>query len=97
MKRNAVFIPFVVFGLCVFVFKNAIERRLVGRAAKHPPLPIEEAAYEGHSLKRFSLGFDNLIADAIWISLLQKASHEPIASGAVSWEYAELAALITLD
>jgi len=56
-----------------------------------------QAGYHGRSLKKYSFGFDNLIADLIWIQLLQVASHEKLKDGKVSWEYAQLEAITTLD
>jgi len=55
------------------------------------------ASYEGKALKRASLGFRNLVADLLWVKLLQGAEHTPLQENTVSWEYAQLQAITTLD
>jgi len=55
------------------------------------------ASYEGKALKRASLGFRNLVADLLWIKLLQGAEHTALKENTVSWEYAQLQAITTLD
>jgi hypothetical protein len=57
----------------------------------------QSAVYQSHSLKRFSLGFDNLISGIIWVRLIQKADTHAIQKGEVSWEYAQIDAVTTLD
>ncbi len=97
MKKKAALILALVLCACPLLLKHRLEQRLAERIVRRPPIPITQSAYQSHSLKRYSLGFDNLIADLIWIQLLQKASHEALSSGSVSWEYAQLEALTTLD
>lgn len=56
-----------------------------------------EATYHGKSLKNSSLGFANVLADILWVKLLQGAKHTPLAPGEVSWEFAQVDAITTLD
>jgi len=65
--------------------------------AAFPALKPLTAGYQGQSLKRMSFGFDNALASLIWIQLLQKASHDSLESNEVSWEFAQLDSITTLD
>jgi tetratricopeptide (TPR) repeat protein len=67
-------------------------------AERREELPqFERIGFQGKFLKRYSFGFDNLIADLIWIQLIQEASHEPVKSDDLSWEYAQVDAVTALD
>lgn len=82
--------------LCL-ILKNRVEPHAQFRDRKELVLPVVDAMYYGQSLKRYSIGFDLLIADLVWIDLLQNASHAKLSRGKVSWEYAQLEAITTLD
>jgi hypothetical protein len=69
--------------------------RLFERPA--PVVTLETAQFYSRSLRKFSLGFDNALADLSWVQLLQGASHDPIDHEGVSWEYATVNSVITLD
>lgn len=87
--------------VCVFCIaaKITFEHRLGTRLnpAGKINLQITEASFYGSSLKRYSFGFNNLVADLLWIDLLQRAAYEKVSNGKVSWEYAQLDAVTTLD
>jgi len=77
--------------------KLKLDLRLASVGRTVAPLRPLQATYHGHSLKRYSLGFDNFIAGLIWIGLLQHADYCKLTEGNVSWEYAQLDAVTTLD
>jgi len=83
-----------LLGLAGKVYLDGVER---GRPAAALQLKPLAASYEGKALKRSSLGFKNLVADLLWIKLLQRAEHTKLESDSVSWEYAQLQAITTLD
>ncbi len=88
----------ICVGVCLLCFasKIVLERTIPKRQSPVSLKPIQ-AGFHGNSLSRCSLGFKSLIADLIWVDLLQRASHKPIASEEVSWEYAQLDAITSLD
>lgn len=87
----------VLTGIALLCAKHFSETRLASYSRPEPEVSLETAQFYSRSLRRFSLGFDNLIADLAWVQLLQGASHEPIQHGGVSWEYAKIHSIATLD
>ena len=85
-----------LFTLLIF-FKSTVEIRLQSFRSGRPALKPLQAASQAKSLQRFSFGMDNLIAASLWVTLLQDASHEKLVDGTVSWEYAMLNSITTLD
>jgi len=85
-----------LIGLTI-VAKSLIETGSRNYRAGGPPLQPYQAKYHTSSIKRYSMGFDNLIGATIWIQLLQKSTNEPVTDDQVSWEFAQLDALTTLD
>lgn len=85
-----------IIGLSLFL-KVQLEKDKVG--VRHLPQNLKplEASYEAESLKRYAFGFDSLLSSLLWVQVLQKASHAPVKSDEVSWEYAQIDALTTLD
>ncbi|MBY0371485.1 hypothetical protein K2X33_12410 [bacterium] len=77
--------------------KTAAERHFQTSTRRDPEVTLETAHFHRRSLQRFSLGFENLVADLLWVHLLQSASHEKLRSGTVSWEYAILDSILGLD
>ncbi|MBI4405239.1 MAG: hypothetical protein HY537_13840 [Deltaproteobacteria bacterium] len=90
-------------GLCALVLggylaKHSIEKKMRTQlGARNPALGMLEASYQGRSIQKYSLGFQSAIADLLWIETLQKSSIEPLVDGQVSWEFAHLDAMTTLD
>lgn len=97
MRRLITPIAIVVIGFGALLGKGLYERDTRHHARLSPSLPLRESQYLAHSLRRYSLGFDNLAADLLWVELLQKASIEPLNQGHVSWEFAQLDAVTALD
>lgn len=99
MKLSAAVVISVLVGVSCIATKISFERRLGShlKPADKINLQVTEASFYGHSLKHYSLGFNNLIADLLWIDLMQRAAYEKVSSDKVSWEYAQLDALTTLD
>ena len=99
MKSAAAIALSVVFLVCCVAAKITFQRRLGPhlKPAGKTDLQVAEASFYGHSLKRYSFGFDNVVADLLWVDLLQQAAYEKISSGRVSWEYSQLDAVTTLD
>jgi hypothetical protein len=64
---------------------------------QNPRVTRASAEFQALSLRRFNFGFKNVLADALWVQLLQQASHGPLARDEVSWEYAQLNSIISLD
>lgn len=85
--------------LCVafWTAKLGTEGSLAQFSRPTPQVTLESARFYSRSVHKFSLGFDNWIADLTWIQLLQGASHAPMGPGEVSWEYAKIHAINTLD
>lgn len=77
--------------------KTAFESRLSFDGAREPTVSLESAKFHSRSLKNFSLGFDVLIADILWVGLLQAAEHTRLEKKGVSWEYATLKGILELD
>ncbi len=95
MKIQALCIIFLaVFCLAL---KIQLEKDKVG--GRHLPKNLKpiEAGYEASSLKRYAFGFDSFLSSLLWVQVLQKADHSPLKSDEVSWEYAQLEAITTLD
>lgn len=87
----------VLTGIALLCAKHYSENRLTAYTRPQPEVSLETAQFYSRSLRRFSLGFDNLIADLAWVQLLQGASHEALTHGGVSWEYAKIHSITTLD
>jgi len=65
--------------------------------ALSPNLKPILASYQSSAVERYALGFNNLIGASIWVQLLQNSDHRPVKENEVSWEYAQLDTLTTLD
>ncbi len=81
----------------LFGAKRALEFRLGPKLPRPPTLTPLQAQYHADSIRRLSFGFDHAIASLLWVRLLQQASHEKISGDRVSWEYAQLAAIVRLN
>lgn len=89
---------FIAVGfLCALFAKNATETLYRANKTVPPNLKPVEAGYEGKSLKRYSFGFDSFLASLLWVEVLQLAEHTPLKGDEVSWEYAQIDAITTLD
>jgi hypothetical protein len=77
--------------------KQQIESCLRAFRRPTPVVSLEAAQFYSRSLRKFSLGFDNVLADFSWIQLLQGASHETLNRPGVSWEYAMVHSVNVLD
>lgn len=86
-----------LLGLTLLLGKLAVELPLAKAKRPEPIVDLETARFHSRSLHKFSLGFDNLLADLTWIAVVQNASHEPLDHSGVSWEYAMLNSIHTLD
>jgi tetratricopeptide (TPR) repeat protein len=96
-SRSVQWILPLVLGLGLLLAKNLGEDRLASFQRATPNVSLESARFYARSIHKFSLGFDNLLADLAWVQLLQGASHEPLDRPGVSWEYAMVHAINTLD
>jgi hypothetical protein len=63
----------------------------------NPDLKPLLASYQSESVERYSLGFNNLIGAGIWVNLLQNSDYHPVKDEQVSWEFAQVDTLTTLD
>jgi len=92
----AVILGVVCFGF--YVAKYAIERvHSEHIITRRPSVQVSKVGMRSQSLRKYHLGFGNLLADLIWIHLLQEATHEKLPPGTVSWEFIQLDSITTLD
>ncbi len=89
-------IPFLVLCGCLlgkFFFQNynCIE------PVNNPDLKPLLASYQSSSVEKYALGFNSLIGASIWIQLLQNSDHHPVKNNEVSWEFAQIDTITTLD
>lgn len=89
-------LPFLLLVIAL-TGKLATEKKLSAASLNVRSTPIQIALFQSRSLKKFSLGFSNVLAGAMWIRLVQKADTQPIRKGEVSWEYSQLDAITALD
>ncbi len=95
----------VSLGASLVVLKHRVERVYEAALGNPSYADLEsdhgkEIGYEAAALTEYSMGFRNMIADLLWIMLLQKASltkYVPSDPDGVSWEYRQLNAIVTLD
>jgi hypothetical protein len=97
MKRFFFWSSFLLIGVSLLAGKHFAERRLETLDERAPSLYAQAARFHADSLKRYSLGFDYVVADLLWLRLLDKARHKEAEPGKVTWEYAQLDAITTLD
>jgi hypothetical protein len=97
MKRQHPLILSIGILIGMLAWKPGLETEIASFSARRPAIAITQAAYLGHSMKRYSLGMDDFLADLIWVQLLQQATHTPLQNKTVSWEYAQLEAITALD
>lgn len=95
MRKTTTFLV-LLFG-CALITKLSSEKFFRLYKTLPPNLKPLEASYEGKSLKHYSFGFESMIASFLWIEMLQLAEHTPVQQDEVSWEYAQLDAITTLD
>lgn len=95
-KDLLIFLPIC---LILIVGKNNIDRIAAKANKKNSQLIMNpyESGFHRDSLKLYNFGFANAIAGLIWIELLQKASHEPVTTKEVSWEFTLLDGLTVLN
>lgn len=62
-----------------------------------PDLKPRLASYQSAAVERYSLGFNSLLGASIWVQILQNSDHRPVQNNEVSWEFAQLDTLTTLD
>jgi hypothetical protein len=97
MKRYlnwTIYIGLIMLGLGS---KIIVETTMRKPASMFPSISPIAATYQAKSLRRYSLGFQNLLSGMMWVRLLQKADTRPIKRGDVSWEFAQLDAITSLD
>ncbi|NBX67918.1 MAG: hypothetical protein EBR01_03015 [Proteobacteria bacterium] len=92
-KRTLLLLVFTFLGVGKYCFENY---SLVAPAIIPDLKPIL-ASYQSSAIERYSFGFNNLIGASIWVKLLQNSDHRPVQEDRLSWEYAQLDALTTLD
>jgi hypothetical protein len=97
MRRLTFWIFFLVACASILFIKHKTELRLSSLNERAPNLYAQSARYHADSLRRYSLGFDFVVADLLWLRLLDKARHKEVEPGKVSWEFAQLDAITTLD
>lgn len=76
---------------------NFMARQLKQSIPQSQGIEPIRVAFQAQSLKRFSFGFENALADWMWIRLAYSAEHTPISSNQLSWEYAQAETITTLD
>ncbi|MBI3295043.1 MAG: hypothetical protein HYZ71_09970 [Deltaproteobacteria bacterium] len=83
---------------CVLIAAKGVLELLSDKFQRPTPrlLPATAEVY-GKNLKRYSFGFDSVIAAGLWVDLLQRARHEMNRDSVVSWEYVQIDAITRLD
>src|SRR4051812_31460807 len=76
--------------------KYWLEEQKIDRLAPDD-MEQNQVSFQAESIKRFSFGYDGLIASLAWIQTLQRAEVRPLEKGQRSWEYAQLRLITTLD
>lgn len=97
MTRIPQWLWMIPVALVCVTAKVCTERRLSGFDERTPSLYLQSARYHAASLQRYSLGFENVVADLIWLRLLDKARQKDPEPGKVTWEFAQLDAITALD
>ena len=82
---------------CAMIAKLYLHSWFLLEKTEHPNLNPILAGYVGKSLRQYSFGFNNLLSSLLWIQMLQKADHTPVGENEVSWEYAQVDAITSLD
>src|SRR3989338_4094998 len=83
---------------CALLGLKGVLDHLVDKFQRPTPklLPATAEIY-GKNLKRYSFGFDSVLASALWIELLQRARHQMNQDSEISWEYVQIDAITRLD
>ena len=97
MRRRLFHLLSFLSVMALLVAKGAIEHLSDKMARPSPNLVAASADSYSRDLKRYSFGFDSLIAATHWVDLLQRARHQHHGSETLSWEYVQLDAITTLD
>ncbi len=97
MKRSLSWFAFAGICVCFIGMKHLAERELASLDERAPSLYEQAARFHADSLRRYSLGFDFVMADLLWLRLLDKARTKEVEPGKVSWEFAQLDAITSLD
>lgn len=92
-----VYVVWAVFFSLLLFAKGAFEHLADKQPRPVPQLIASAAETYARDLKRYSFGFDSLIAAFHWIDLLQRARHQHAGVDTVSWEYVQLDAITRLD
>lgn len=89
--------PIALALFTAFFAKYYLDNHQIAAQRPSPRVTRASADFQANSLSRFHFGFQHALADLLWIELLQKASHKPLMRDEVSWEYAQLNGVISLD
>jgi tetratricopeptide (TPR) repeat protein len=89
--------PIALALFSAFFAKFYLDNHQIAAQRPSPRVTRASADFQANSLRRFHFGFQHALADMLWIELLQKASHKPLSRDEVSWEYAQLNGVISLD
>ncbi|NBY20473.1 hypothetical protein EBQ74_09595 [bacterium] len=92
-KKASLFLILFLLGVGKYCFQHY---SLV-KPAISPDLKPILASYQSNAIEQYSFGFNSLIGASIWVKLLQNSDHRPVQEDRLSWEYAQLDALTTLD
>lgn len=98
MKRKIAWVLVLVacFGL-LLVLKSCLESVTKRPSPRELTFQPVKAGFQSKFLKRYHLGFSNAIAGLLWVQFLQMHEHVELKEGEVSWEYAMLDSITTLD
>lgn len=94
MKQIA--IPALLLGFCL-IGKLYLGGRLSDPVKLIPDPETLQVAYDAASIKKYTFGFNQFIAGLSWVNLLHGAKTTPVAKGKLSWEFAQLNTITTLD
>lgn len=62
-----------------------------------PRITLNQAQFQAQSYSKAHLGFNSLLADLLWLELLQRASHQELHKDEVSWEFSQINTITSLD
>ncbi|NQW44021.1 MAG: hypothetical protein HQ462_01290 [Deltaproteobacteria bacterium] len=88
--------PLLVVCICLGA-KICLQKTKLISPPMSPDLKPILASYQSTSVEKYAFGFNSLIGASIWVQLLQQSDYRPLKTGTVSWEFAQLNTLTTLD
>jgi len=87
----------LALGIALLGAKLGVEKKIAAFTRVDPLVTLETAQFYARSLRKFSMGLDNFLSNLTWVQLLQGADHTELKDPGVSWEFAKINAINTLD